>query len=63
MYRTIIRPALEYASTDWSSQTKQNIEKLETVQARCLRLYKSDIQLESLKERRDRTDLIDIYKF
>ena len=63
LYRAIIRPALEYASTAWSPQTKQNIEKLEKVQARCLRLYKSDIQLESLKERRDRTDLIDTYKF
>jgi hypothetical protein len=63
LYQSIIRPALEYASTAWSPQTKQNIEKLEKVQTKCLRLYKSDIQMDPLRERRDRTDLIDTYKF
>eukprot|EP00057_Strongylocentrotus_purpuratus_P004120 XP_003728072.1 PREDICTED: RNA-directed DNA polymerase from mobile element jockey-like [Strongylocentrotus purpuratus] len=63
LYQSIIRPALEYASSAWSPLTKKNIEKLEKVQTKCLRLGNKEIPIETLKERRARTDLINLYKY
>ena len=63
LYQSIIRPALEYASSAWSPLTKKNIEKLEKVQTKCLRLGNKEIPTETLKERRARTDLINLYKY
>ena len=63
LYQSIVRPALEYASTVWSPLTKKDIEALEKVQTRCLRLCSKEVQMDTLQERRKRTDLIDTYKF
>ena len=37
LYKSLVRPALEYTSTAWIPLTKDNINKLEKVQKRCLR--------------------------
>ena len=63
LYQSIVRPALEFASTAWSPYTKKDIEALEKVQTRCLRLCNDKIQIETLQERRMATDLVDTYKF
>ena len=63
IYTSLIRPALEYASTAWSPLSKENICKLEKAQNRCLRLCKDRIPMESLQQRRRRTELVDTYKF
>ena len=52
-----------FASTAWSPYTKKDIEALEKVQTRCLRLCNDKIQIETLQERRMATDLVDTYKF
>jgi hypothetical protein len=63
LYQSLVRPALEYASTVWSPQLRKDIEAIERVQTKCLRLCKDDILLESLEGRRQKVDLIDTYKF
>lgn len=63
LYQSLVRPALEYASTVWSPYYKKDIEAIEKVQTKCLRLCKKDIHLETLEERRQKTDLVDTYKF
>ena len=64
LYQSLIRPALEYASTAWSPNLKKDIDALEKVQAKCLRLCWSDkVEMESLETRRMKTDLVDTYKF
>lgn len=62
LYQSIIRPALEFASSAWNPSTKKDIETLEKVQKRCLRLC-NNFDLDTLEERRKKTDLIDTYKF
>jgi hypothetical protein len=64
LYQSLVRPALEYASTAWSPLLKKDIDAIEKVQKKCLRLCKNkDIHLESLEDRRLKTDLVDTYKF
>ena len=63
LYQAIIRPALEYASPVWNPWYKQDIEKLEKVQRKCLKLCSTDIQMESLENRRKFTDCVETYKF
>ncbi len=53
---------LNIMSSVWSPYTKGNINLLEKVQRRCLCLCKKDIQIESLQERRLKTDLVDAYE-
>ena len=53
-----------FISTAWSPNLKKDIDALEKVQAKCLRLCWSDkVEMESLETRRMKTDLVDTYKF
>jgi len=62
LYTTTIRPILEYASVIWQPFYNKDIVKLQKVQDRCLSLCDVPIELESLKLRRDKTDLVETYK-
>jgi len=70
---TLIRPKLEYAGNVWSPHMKKHIKKLERVQRAATRMVPelSDLEYEErlkkinlpkLEERRERGDLIMIYK-
>ena len=70
---TLIRPRLEYAAILWSPSTKKNIRKIERIQRATTKLaptlseltYEerlSRLGLPSLEERRERGDLITIYR-
>ena len=63
LYKTIIRPILEYGGPVWSPWHNKDNISLEKVQNRCLKLSKSNITLQSLKERRTFTDLCEVYKY
>ena len=63
LYTTIIRPALEYASTVWSPHLKMDKLALETVQRMCLKLCNQPLVLETLESRRNNIDLTETYKF
>jgi len=73
LYKALVRPKLEYCVQLWNPFLKFNIDKMEKVQRRAtklinefkklpyeMRLYSAG--LTSLKERRDRGDLIQVYK-
>ena len=73
LYKTFVRPKLEYAVAAWSPWTEHDIEVLESVQKRFIRLlsdkrgktYEERLEnagLTTLKERRERGDLIEAYK-
>ena len=73
LYKTFVRPQLEYASVAWSPWLEKDIEMLERVQRRAMRMvtnlgagsYEEKLKkagLTSLKERRKRGDLIEAYK-
>ena len=63
LYASIIRPNLEYASVVWSPWLKKDIELLEKAQKRVLKLSRESICMESLEARRNRTALIEAYKY
>ena len=63
LYKSIIRPGLEYASPAWSPWLKKDIDILEKVQKRCLRLAKDPILLPPLQDRRYKMDLVETFKF
>jgi len=74
LYVSLVRPHLEYAVSAWKPRLRRDIEALERVQKRALRIpyelqkldgYKerlSAVGLTTLEERRDRGDLIQTYK-
>src|SRR6218665_2522488 len=73
LYKTLIRPQLEYCIQVWSSYLKQDMEKLEKVQRRAAKMiqgykylsYKERLircGLTTLEKRRSRGDLIEAYK-
>ena len=62
LYKTIIRPVLEYGSPVWSPWLKTDIDLLETVQRRCLKYSNSPNLLETLENRRMYVDLCEVYK-
>jgi hypothetical protein len=63
LYKSLIRPILEYASTAWCPWFVKDISRLQKVQDRCLNLCAESVNLEPLIERRHRGDLIDTYKY
>ena len=73
LYSVFIRPHLEYAVAAWCPYNKKDIDTLEKVQRRAIKLVKSiknlsyeerllKLGLMSLKERRVRGDLIEFFK-
>ena len=73
LYKTLVRPHLEYAVSAWSPQYKKDKALLERIQHRFTRMfpgfsklsYEDRLQrlgLWSLEERRNRADLIEVYK-
>ncbi len=63
LYKAIVRPLMEYGAPAWSPWHKKDIESLEKVQKRCLKLVRGKtVELESLESRRRKTDLVETYK-
>ena len=73
IYKSIVRPLLEYATCVWSPYLKKDIRKLESVQRRATKLVKNichlnyedrlrSLGLPTLEYRRDRNDMIQVYK-
>ena len=73
LYKSVVRPHLEYASSVWSPQFKKDKIALENVRRRATRLVKSlfgqtysqrlrTIGLPSLEYRREESDMVDVYK-
>ena len=73
LYKTIVRPILEYSSPEWSPQKKKDIKMVECVQRRATKLlghildlpYPDRLKilnLTTLEYRRDRADLIQVFK-
>ena len=63
LYKSIVRPILEYGYVVWSPWTVQDQQALESEQRRLLGLANEDISLPSLECRRNDKDLSETYKF
>ena len=73
LYKTLVRPHLEYATPIWTPLYKKDSIMLENVQRRATRLVKAlsgltyqerllELGLPSLEYRRLRADVIEVYK-
>ena len=73
IYKSIVRPHLEFGSPAWSPHYKKDSELLEKVQHRFTRMFRNlrkvsysdrlkSLGLWSLEERRIRSDLIEVFK-
>jgi hypothetical protein len=63
LYKSIIRPVLEYGSPVWNPNLQKDITELEKVQRRCLRLSDEKCSMPTLQERRNFADLCEVYKY
>ena len=63
LYRSVVRPILEYGSPAWSPWLRRDIEALEAVQRRCFRVCHDRPNIESLELRRRIADLSEVYKY
>ena len=72
LYKSVVRPILEYATCVWPPSLKKVIQKLEAVQRRATKLVKDishlnyedqfrQLGLPTLEYRRDRNDMIQAY--
>ncbi|CAF0977783.1 unnamed protein product [Brachionus calyciflorus] len=73
LYKSLVRPHLEYAISSWSPYYIKDINELEKVQRRATRMVPelrglsyadrlSKMDLTNLQMRRERSDLIQMYK-
>ena len=73
LYKTLVRPHLEFASTVWSPHHKYNIDAIERVQRRATKMLATlqdlsysqrleKLKLETLEYRRRRADLLETYR-
>ena len=73
LYKTLVRPHLEYALSAWSPYYKKDRELLERIQHRFSKMVEGMVCLEyrerlrrlglwTLEERRNRGDLLEVYK-
>ena len=73
LYKSLVRPKLEYCIQAWRPYLKKDVDKLERVQRRATKLisecrkcsYKDRLEftgLTSLEDRRDRGDMIEVFK-
>ena len=73
LYKTLVRPHVEYCVSAWSPYYKKDKELLEKVQRRFTKMIKGmkgksyeerlqKLNLWSLEERRNREDLIEVFK-
>ena len=73
LYKSLVRPNLEFCTSAWSPHYKKDKEMLERVQHRFTRMIKQvshlgyeqrlcELKLWSLEERRNRADLIELFK-
>ena len=63
LYKSIVRPILEYGSTVWSPYLVKDIEALDKVQRRCTRISNHSFHIEPLELRRRRQDMCEVYKY
>ena len=63
LYTVTVRSLLEYCAPAWNPFHKQDIDKLESVQRRCLNLASQEIVMPTLAERRKEMDLKETYKY
>ena len=62
LYKSIVRPVLEYGSPVWSPWLKKDKELLDKVQTNFSKIC-NNTDLEPLTSRRERCDLVETYKF
>ena len=63
LYKSLIRPVLEYGSPTWAPWHQKDISSLDKVQRKCLKLSNTNLSLPSLQSRRNYLDLCEVYRF